>query len=120
MFRIDSHVWNQIAPMAQHPEWRRRMAMDNEALNQEMDRLGQALRAQGAETPVVLGYAEVAPLLQERAAIQTFLAKNPQYRQALPDVKTANEAILVAMKEHNLTASQTRTLRQLLEITPPM
>lgn len=119
MLQIDSHVWNQIAPMAKNPVWKRRMEMDNEALAEEMDSLGDRLEAAGNEPPVGLAYQQAAPLLQERQAIQSFLKTNPQYRMALPEVLSPNEAILLMIKEHHLTASQTRMLRTLLAQTPP-
>ena len=119
MLQIDSHVWNQIAPLAKSPVWRRRMEMNNEQLATEMDSLGDRLEAAGNEPPVGLAYEQVAPLLQERKAIQSFLRTNPQYSQALPEVLSPNEAIMLMIKEHHLTASQTRMLRTLLAQTPP-
>lgn len=119
MLQIDSPVWNQIAPKAKHPVWQRRMAMDYQALTDEMELLGSTLRAEGIESEVILAYQQAAPLLQERPAIRDFLLHSPQYRQALPEVLTPNEAILLMIKEHNLTASQTRVLRTLLARTPP-
>ena len=120
MLQIDSLIWNQIAPLAKSHTWRRRMELDYEALTAAMEALGDKLRAQGIESEVILAYEQAAPLLQERAAIQSFVQKNPQYRQALPEVLTPNEAILLMIKEHNLTVSQTRVLRTLLAQTPPL
>ena len=89
MLQVDSHVWNQIAPLAKNPVWKARMqAKDNDALIQEMESLGAKLRDQGVENKVILAYQVAGPLLAEQAAIRTFLRTHPQYNQALPQVET--------------------------------
>jgi len=119
MLQIDSRVWNQIAPLARDPVWQRRMAMQHEPLVAELEAMADRLRAQGVPSIVVLAYQQAAPLLQERPAIQSFLKTNPQFREALPEVLSVNEAILLMVNEHHLTVSQTRVLRKLLAETPP-
>jgi hypothetical protein len=121
MHRVATSLWNQIAPLAKSHTWRRRMELKGQALHDEMDRLGTKLRALGAETPVVLAYMDVAPMFQERAAIESFLKTNPQWRgPAFPELLTVNEALLLAIQEHQLTEPQTQTLRRLLETRPPI
>lgn len=120
MLQVDSLIWNQIATLARSHTWRRRMEMDNEQLALEMDRLGASLEAKGVDPAVALAYEQVAPLYQERQAIQSFLKKNPRFREALPEVLSPNEAIMLMIPEHNLTVSQTRMLRPLLEQRPPL
>jgi hypothetical protein len=120
MLQVDSHVWNQIAPLAKNPVWKARMqAKDNDALIQEMQALGAKLRDQGVENKVILAYQVAGPLLAEQAAIRTFLRTHPQYSQALPQMETPNEAILLMIPEYHLSVSQTRALRALLVQTPP-
>lgn len=120
MLQIATPVWNQIAPMAESLLWQRRMSMDYQGMTEEMESLGTKLRDEGAPAEVALAYQQVAPLLMERRAIQTFLRQNPRYREALPEILTVNEAILLMVREHNLTVSQTRILRKLLAATQPM
>ena len=121
MLQVDSHIWNQIAPAAQHQVWKDRMeAPDNQALAKAMDDLADKLRKLDQDNPVILAYQAVAPLLQENRAINDFTRKNPQYRTALPEVLSTNEALLLAMKEYTLTDVQTRKLRALLNVKPPI
>ena len=120
MLQIASPIWNKIAPTAKHPVWQRLMAMDAEAMGNEMERQFLQMQAQGVDDLVALAYQELAPLLQERQAVQAFSAMNPQYREALPEVLSVNEAILLAVRDHHLKVSQTRELRKLLAEPPPM
>lgn len=116
MLQVPQEVWNQIAPKAAHPTWRRLFAMDRDRATQAMDAQYNRLVAQGVDGLVALAYQELAPLLQERAAITAYSATS---QTPLPEVLTTNEAVLLAVKDHRLKVSQTRELRKLLDGPPP-
>ena len=117
MHQVAAAVWNQIAPLAA-TSWRQAFAMDEDQQTEAMDKLAQELQAKGNDPLVVLAYLELAPLLHERHAVQSFSSRNPNYREALPEVLSANEAALLAMKDHHLNPSQTSELKKLLNEKP--
>lgn len=119
MLGIAAPIWNQISPLCKHPQWQRLMAMESEAMHQARDRVFHQLQAEGVEAVVAAAFLDVAPLLHERQAVATFSRQNPQYREALTEVLSTNEAILLMVKDHHLRVSQTRELRKLLDGNPP-
>jgi len=119
MMGIAANVWNQISPLCSHPQWKHLFSMDEEGIIQATDKEYHRLVDAGVDDRVAAAYLEVAPLLQERKALQTFSRQNPQYRNALPEVLSTNEAILLMVTDHHLRVSQTRELRTLLDGNPP-
>lgn len=115
MLQIPTTVWNQIAPMATHPQWRRLFSMDRETLGKAMSALATRLEAEGVAPEVALAYRELAPLLQERQAIQAYSRTSPT---PLPEILSTNEALMLAIQDHHLRASQTKVLRKLLDGPP--
>lgn len=119
MHRIATPIWNQIAPLAEHPTWKHLFGLEAEAQADAQAAIAQDLRAKGTDPMVLLSYLELAPLLQERKAIREFVTSNPRWATALPEVLTTNEAILLATTDYRLKVSQTRALRKLLDAPPP-
>jgi hypothetical protein len=57
----------------------------------------------------------VKPLLLENQAISRFTQAQPMYREALPEVSSIAEALVLASMERPLSQMQQRQLRRLLE-----
>lgn len=120
MQQVAAKIWNEIAPTARHPEWRLLFSLKRTELPSALDRIAARIREQGIVDPlVILAYLQLAPLLQERQAVQAWVAKHPNYRSALPELISTNEALMMAISEHRLKVSQTRELRKLLDGPPP-
>ena len=117
MLQIPQETWNEIAPRAKNPAWRRLFSMDSNQIKSAMAELADRLAAEGVDPVVALAYRELAPLLQEREAIRAYSMTS---LTPLPEVLTTNEAILLAIKDHHLKVSQTRVLRKLLDGPVPI
>lgn len=115
MLQIPTTIWNEIAPMTRHPQWRRLFSMDRETLGKAMQALSARLEAEGVDPAVALAYRELAPQLQERQAIATYSRTSST---PLPEILSTNEALMLSIQDHQLRASQTKVLRKLLDGPP--
>jgi hypothetical protein len=107
-------VWNQIAPMMQSKTLAAMFSIKNQ---QEADEaIDQwAMTAVGKEPDLMMALQTVAPLLLENVAIRQWTDKNPDWKQALPEVLTLGEAITLAQGDYMLNARQTAQLLQQLQ-----
>jgi hypothetical protein len=120
MYQIAARIWNQIAPDAKNPAWKLRMELNQEQLNEEVDRIGAQLRARGFDNgSVILSYIQMAPLLHERVAINKYLATHPQFRSAFPKVETLKDAVMIAIQERRLNQDEVRSLWTLMQAPVP-
>ena len=119
MHQVSAAIWNQIAesqPLA--TEWAEQMfPLPESDLDKAME-MEEARLEKKADPVVVAAYLRVMPLLWERVAISNFLQEQPNLRHALPTVEDASEAVLMASRDSNLTASQKRRLHALLQEKP--
>lgn len=119
MRQIAQRLWNLIAPEARHATWKHLFGLTPHDLTPALEKLDNVLAKQEPDPVVRLAYRELAPLLQERPAIETFLRRHPEWSDAIPEVLSTNEAISMAVTDYRLTVSQTRALRKLLDAPPP-
>ena len=107
--QLASHVQSsQIKSILQMPEPR---------LQQFLNKQVSDLQKQKLSLPAALAYQSIAPLMLENKAILTFLEipENSSLTPALPDIKTADEALLLAQKEHQLLPQDVSKLAPLLD-----
>lgn len=112
---VAAPIWNEIAKtQTLKTAWARRVfAMDQEAIaeaeNQEYENLKRMV---GQE--VATAYLDVKPLYLERRAIARFTQENPNFLQALPEIASTSEAVLIASADRPLNRQQQRSLKRLL------
>ena len=63
---------------------------------------------------VAASYQDVKPLLLENEAISRFTQAQPMYREALPEVTSIAEALILASMERPLSQTQQKLLKMLL------
>lgn len=121
MHQVASSIWNQIAEQESlSTEWAQQIfglppeEMD-QAINAELERLTPEL---GGDKALASTYLEVMPLLWENAAIRRYLSRHPDLLGALPEVLTADEAVMLASQDHRLTKSDQKLLKSLLQKPP--
>ena len=121
MRHLPQAVWNKIAdqPEMKQETLKTLFKMTPESLDLALDEQAERLTKSGHEDKVILAYQTVIPLLLENQAISAYLIKTDDLalRQALPEIQTVNEALLVAQKEYRLTVKQNQSLQQLLSKT---
>lgn len=110
-------IWNEIAAQGKlQTAWAKKVfAMDEEELSAQENEEYRAMKAAGTDHDVASAFLDVRHLLLEHEAITRYCRKNPQMRNALPEVDSVNEAILLAQGDRFLTPPQTRQLRELLQ-----
>ena len=66
---------------------------------------------------VCRAFLDLKPLLLENVAISRHIQQtdNPSLRQALPEVTTVNEAVILASADQELSTLQQRRLEKLLQ-----
>ena len=112
---VATAVWNQIAEMQQlKTAWAKKaFALNPEEMQQAEDKEYKALaRAVGHD--VAASYQDVKPLLLENEAISRFTQAQPMYREALPEVTSIAEALILASMERPLSQTQQKLLKMLL------
>jgi len=114
---VAARIWNEIAEQGNlATAWAKKaFSMSEEELSQEEDREYKALLKQGEDHEVASAFLDVRHLLAESKAIRAYVKKHPQLSAALPEVNSVNEAILLAMGDTELSLSQTKRLRELLQ-----
>ena len=113
---VAAAVWNQIAETQQlKTAWARKVfALGPEEMLRAEDAEYEALKATVGHD-VAASYQDVKPLLLENQAISRFTQAQPMYREALPEVSSIAEALVLASMERPLSQMQQRQLRRLLE-----
>ncbi len=112
---VAATVWNQIAQtQALQTAWAKKVfALNPEEMQQAEDKEYKALaRAVGHD--VAASYQDVKPLLLENEAISRFTQAQPMYREALPEVTSIAEALILASMERPLSQTQQKLLKMLL------
>ena len=112
---IPISVWGQIAPRMQNKELAAMLAAPTqEQSDQQLE--AWAKEKVGSNDPMLLqAFLDVAPLLVENVAISHWTARNPQWKDAMPEVLTVAEAAQVAQADYLLDATQTRQLIEQLK-----
>lgn len=117
MTSVAASVWNQIAKTQELETEAAKVAF---RLNQEQ--LGQMVIFWMFETEkhltlpkVVLCLPTFLPLLTESLAIGSFTSQHPNFRNALPEVLSADEAVQLAIADYRLTPQEQLSLRRALE-----
>ena len=122
MYQQPAMVWNEVArlgkPMATRT-YQLLFQMEQQQLDLALDSLAARVEAAGADATVLRAWMEVMPLLMENAAISRAAMKEPDLRQALPEVTSVREAIYLATREHNLTRDQVTSLHRLVRMPLP-
>ena len=112
---VATAVWNQVAETQQlKTAWAKKaFALNSEEMQQAEDKEYKALaRAVGHD--VAASYQDVKPLLLENEAISRFTRAQPMYREALPEVTSIAEALILASMERPLSQTQQKLLKMLL------
>lgn len=116
MLQVAAPIWNEVAKEGLATNFGKRLfRLSQEQQNDLLDREANVLQQQGHSQKAVRAFQEVAPLLGERQAIARFVKKNPGQRQALPEVNSLQEAVMLASQSHLLTTPQQRELENLLK-----
>ena len=113
--RITASLLNQIAPLCRTNWGRKTLALDQDQLATEEDRLFKEQTPKLGQK-VASAYTTVMPLLLENRAISRFLemTERQDLRSALPELTTPREAATVASTEFNLTPAEREKLAQAL------
>lgn len=113
---VATMVWNQIAETQKlKTAWARKVfAMGPQEMLEAEDAEYQALK-QTVGHDVAASYQDVKPLLLENVAISRFTQAQPMYREALPEVTSISEALILASMERPLSPMQQNRLKRLLE-----
>jgi len=101
---IAAPIWNEIAKtQTLETSWPRRVfAMDQDAIAAEEHLEYKALKRLVGQD-VAIAYLDMKPLDLERKAIARFTQANPNYLQALPEIASTSEAVLIASADRPLT-----------------
>lgn len=114
MHQIAAAVWNAIARTQElrSPSFKALMAMPQNELAQALASQATALEQNGTPDSVINAYQQMAPLLVENEAISAYInhVENLDLRAALPEILSANEAVLIASNDHFLNAEEQQTL----------
>lgn len=120
MHQASARVWNQIAeqqPLA--TAWAKQMfPLPSDLLDAALEKEESRLARETNDPVVASAYLKVMPLLWERTAISNFLQDNPSLSPALTPMADTSEAVMIASKDFQLTVSQKKKLRRLLDVRP--
>lgn len=123
MYQQPAAVWNLVAVSAPAATqtFGRLFGMDQADLDAALQSLTARLERVEKDPAVVRAWLTVAPLLFENEAISRACEAGggATLRQALPEVTTVNEALMLASQEFMLDQSQTSKLRELLTMPLP-
>jgi len=120
MYQAPAAIWNAIAEtQTLRTEWAKQMfPLPDEELDSALQQEEARLTHKAGSAKVAAAYLIVMPLLWEREAIAAFRQENGSLA-SLPEIETAQEAVIVASKYYPLTQAQQATLRNML-LTAPM
>ena len=113
---IAAPIWNEIAQTQPlKTEWARKaFVLDGLAMAELEDREWKTIKAKSdSETAAAL--TDMKPLLLENVAIAKFTQEHPELRQALPEVASISEALILASQDYQLSRMQQAKLRGLLQ-----
>lgn len=118
MMQIPQQIRNQIArmPEIRFESIRKLLELTDEELEQQqLDQKERLLKA-GHSDRTAVAYLNLAPILMENNAIQTFLIKTGSLdlRQSLPDLESAEETASLAVKEYQLSPDEVKDLKAML------
>lgn len=119
MHQVATRVWNEIGETVPlKTDWAKQMfPLPQDEMERALSREEKALSRKDRPM-VVSAYLMVMPLLWEREAIAQFKAEHPELIDALPDVESVQEAVMLASQEFPLDERQQARLSRLLQ-TPP-
>ena len=116
---VATPIWNEIARTQElKTAWAKKAFSLNAAQMVELvSREYEELKAAGVSPEVSKAYLDLKPLLLENVAISRHIQQtdNPSLRQALPEVTTVNEAVILASADQELSTLQQRRLEKLLQ-----
>ena len=113
MLQLDAQTWQKIAAQTggfQTPFGKKYLTLDQAQMTAAHQKLADNLKQQKLDPQVITAYLEMAPLLAEREAISIYARKHPQIREAIPEVLSTDEAVLIATSEHRLNINQATQL----------
>jgi hypothetical protein len=92
--------------------------MDQEAIQTEIDALGDYLDGCKMPNAVIVAFAVVGPLLVENEAISRYIVEtdNLGLRAAMPGLVTVDEAVAISVAEWRLDHDQAAILADLLTL----
>jgi len=125
MVSVLARYWNEIAETQKlKTAWAKRMfTLDQDQINDEIDKEYFQLKAVGLSEPVASAYLSVKALLLENEAISHWVmaTERDDLRMALPETCTVDEAVMIADMDRNgtLTELQQKQLAGLLNASLP-
>lgn len=115
---VASEIWNQIAETQElQTKWAQKaFRLDSDQMIELEDKEYGELKAKHGQE-VAAALLDVKPLLLENVAISRFIRSrgHPGLRNALPELVTISEALMVAAMDRPLTEAQQEQLAVLLE-----
>jgi len=115
---VASEIWNQIAETQElQTKWAQKaFRLDSDGMIELEDKEYGELKANHGQE-VAAALLDVKPLLLENVAISRFIQSkgDPGLRNALPEVVTVSEAVMMATMDRWLTEAQHEQLKALLE-----
>ncbi len=114
---VAAPIWNEIAKtQTLRTAWARKaFQLGQEGMAALEGREWRDLVQKGVSQQAATAYVTVKPLLLENVAISKFTQEQPNYRQALPEIVSISEAVLLASGDYPLSQTQQSELRKLLE-----
>lgn len=123
MHQAPASLWNEIAKATElKTEWGQRMfRLDEEELDEALEKQAEQMRAAGYPNKVVLAYQTLLPLCLERSALAEYRRKTEQsdLDGGLPELATVAEAVNLAAKEFDLREENLEALAELLRPLMP-
>ena len=113
---VAAPIWNEIARTQKlRTEWAKKaFSLDGMAMAELEDREWKTLM-QTVDSEVASAVVRMKPLLLESVAISKYTQAHPEYRQALPEVVSISEAVMLASMDYPLNPSQQKQLHKLLQ-----
>lgn len=87
--------------------------MSDQEIEPEATKLARA--AVGSDPDAQMAYLTAGALLTQHAAISEWVAENPDWREALPEVLTVGEALTIAHRDYLLDKPQMEQLKAQLQ-----
>ena len=116
---VATPIWNEIAKAQKlRTEWgKKAFNLDQEGMVNLVNQEYEELQQKGVSTEICKAFLDMKPLLLENVAISLHIQQtdNLHLRQALPEVTTINEAVILASEDQPLTTLQQRQLQKLLQ-----
>lgn len=122
MTNVAAPIWNQIAATQRlaTPAAKIAFRLDQNQLAIQEDIWIQLQAEANYPKAVARCLPTFLPLLAERKAIAHFVSQHPNYRNALPEVNDAREAVALATMDTRLTPSEQKLLEKALTAVRPL